>query len=153
MNIILQAIGTVNSTRKELADDNWSVESSYIELNATFEESSLAGLTDFSHVEIIFYMNRVDPSKIETSSRHPRNNQAWPKVGIFSQRGKNRPNQIGTTICELVKVEGRKIYLKNLDAIDGTPVLDIKPWMEEFGPKSKVKQAKWSVELMKGYWS
>ena len=83
----------------------------FIELTDDYSAESLAGLTDFSHVEIIFYMNQVDPMKsrnhfymnqvdpmkIEISARHPRNQSDWPKVGIFSQRGKNRPNQLCPT--------------------------------------------------------
>jgi tRNA (Thr-GGU) A37 N-methylase len=97
-------------------------------------------------------MNQVDPQKIETSARYPRNNPQWPKVGIFAQRGKNRPNQIGLTVCEIVKIDGRKIFLKGLDAVNGTPVIDIKPWMTEFGPQTPVRQPEWSRELMKDYW-
>ncbi|MGZ3782623.1 MAG: SAM-dependent methyltransferase, partial [Pseudobdellovibrionaceae bacterium] len=111
-----------------------------------------AGLLDFSHVEVIFYMDQVDPSKIEKTVRHPRNNAQWPKIGIFAQRGKNRPNQIGTTICRVVKVDGRTLHLEGLDAVDGTPVLDIKPWVTEFAPRGDVFQPKWISELMQGYW-
>jgi len=110
------------------------------------------GLVDFSHVEILFHMNQVDPGKIEKNARHPRNNPEWPKVGIFAQRGKNRPNQIGTTVCKVLKVDGTQLYLEGLDAIDGSPVLDIKPWVIEFAPRGSVFQPKWISELMKKYW-
>ncbi len=150
MNI--QAIGFVHSSRKEVKDDHWLKEEALIELSEDFPSDSLSGITDFSHVEILFYMNQVDSQKIETSARHPRNNTAWPKVGIFAQRGKNRPNQIGLTVCSLIKVEERKLFVKGLDAVDGTPVLDIKPWMKEFGPQGVIRQPEWSIELMKDYW-
>jgi tRNA (Thr-GGU) A37 N-methylase len=97
-------------------------------------------------------MDQVDAKKIETAARHPRNNKEWPKVGIFAQRGKNRPNQIGTTICKILRVTGRTLHVKGLDAIDGTPVLDIKPWVNEFAPRGATIQPKWISELMKGYW-
>lgn len=148
----LRPIGTVYSSRKELTDDDWLKETSFIELAAEFPSDALAGLEDFSHAEILFYMNQVDPQKIETSARYPRNNPQWPKVGIFAQRGKNRPNQIGLTVCEIVKIDGRKIFLKGLDAVNGTPVIDIKPWMTELGPQTPVRQPEWSRELMKNYW-
>ena len=89
---------------------------------------------------------------METSARHPRNNAEWPKVGIFAQRGKNRPNQIGLTLCKILKVDGTALYLEGLDAVDGSPVLDIKPWVIEFGPRGPVLQPKWISELMRGYW-
>lgn len=146
-------IGKVLSSRKEAIDDNWDDVQASIQLDSDqFQADALAGLETFSHVEVIFQMNQVDVRKIETSARHPRNNLDWPKVGIFAQRGKNRPNQIGTTICRVLKVDGLNLSLQGLDAIDGTPVLDIKPWMQEFGPRGDLKQPTWSSELMKGYW-
>jgi tRNA-Thr(GGU) m(6)t(6)A37 methyltransferase TsaA len=151
--ILMTPIGFVRSTRQKVEDDNWDSEKMHIGLDDNqFTEEALAGLTDFSHAEIVFYMDQVDPSKVETSARHPRNNTDWPKVGIFSQRGKNRPNQIGLTICKIIKVEGRNLYIEGLDAVDGTPVLDIKPWVTEFGPRGNVKQPLWISELMREYW-
>jgi tRNA (Thr-GGU) A37 N-methylase len=87
-----------------------------------------------------------------TGARHPRNNTAWPRVGIFAQRGKNRPNRIGSTICRVLRIDGRELYVAELDAIDKTPVLDIKPVMAEFLPREPVRQPRWSQELMSRYW-
>ncbi|MFN3492293.1 MAG: TrmO family methyltransferase, partial [Anaerolineales bacterium] len=75
-----------------------------------------------------------------------------PQVGIFAQRGKNRPNRIGSTIVRIMKREGRQLHVKGLDAIDGTPILDIKPAMKEFLPREEIKQPEWASELMKNYW-
>lgn len=120
--------------------------------SSQFSGEALAGLSEFSHVEVVFYMDQVNPEKIEKTARHPRNNPDWPKIGIFSQRGKNRPNQIGATICKIKGVDGTKLLLKGLDAVDGTPVLDLKPWVKEFGPRGETFQPPWISELMKGYW-
>jgi tRNA (adenine37-N6)-methyltransferase len=151
--ITLTPIGFVHSSRQKAEDDNWDSEKVWIELDASqFSPEALVGLSDFSHVEVLFHMDQVDPNKIEKTARHPRNNLAWPKVGIFAQRGKNRPNQIGTTVCKILKVEGLKLTLEGLDAIDGSPVLDIKPWVEEFAPRGKVFQPRWITELMQKYW-
>jgi tRNA (adenine37-N6)-methyltransferase len=152
--ITLTPIGIVHSSRKKAADDNWDVEQTFIELDASqFSAEALAGLSDFSHVEILFFMDQVDPNKIEKTARHPRNNNAWPKVGIFAQRGKNRPNQIGTTHCKILKIEGLKLFIEGLDAIDGSPILDIKPWVTEFAPRGKIFQPPWISELMQKYWN
>jgi tRNA (adenine37-N6)-methyltransferase len=152
-NITLTPIGMVRSSRKNPEDDNWDTERVHVELDSTqFSPEALMGLTDFSHVEILFYMDQVDPNKIEKNARHPRNNTDWPKVGIFAQRGKNRPNQIGTTVCKILSVDGLKLNLEGLDAIDGTPVLDIKPWVKEFAPRGLVFQPAWISELMQKYW-
>ena len=56
------------------------------------------------------------------------------------------------TVCQVLAVNGSTIRVSGLDAIDGTPVVDIKPWMVEFGPRGEVSQSSWSTELMKDYW-
>ncbi len=122
-------------------------------LDERFAADALQGLQAFSHAEIIFQFHKVEPSKIVTGARHPRNNAQWPLVGIFAQRGKNRPNRIGSTICRVLKVEGRRLTVAELDAIDETPVLDIKPVMAEFLPREPVRQPDWSKELMRAYWA
>jgi tRNA (Thr-GGU) A37 N-methylase len=96
--------------------------------------------------------HHVPESTVERGARHPRGNKDWPLAGIFAQRGKNRPNRLGVSIAELVRREERTLILRGLDAIDGTPVLDIKPVMEEFLPRGKVRQPEWSHELMRHYW-
>ena len=151
--IVMEPIGVVRSSRSATIDDRWDAENAFIELDSRFSEETLAGLTDFSHVEVIFYMNQQDASKIENNARHPRNNESWPKVGIFAQRNKSRPNQIGLTICKILKVEGRMLHLEGLDAVDMTPVLDIKPWVAEFAPRGTTFQPTWISELMSGYWA
>lgn len=153
MTIKLQSIGKVVSTRSEIKDDDWDKEEVYILLEEDFSEEAFYGLEDFSHVEVIFFMNQVKSEKVVKTARHPRGRLDWPKIGIFAQRGKNRPNQIGLTICRVRRVQGKKLYLEGLDAVDGTPVLDIKPWVQEFAPRGQRKQPAWISELMKRYWS
>jgi tRNA-Thr(GGU) m(6)t(6)A37 methyltransferase TsaA len=148
----LSPIATVKNIRAEIEDDNWGDVVSVIELDPSFSEEAMFEVEDFSHVEIFFLFHRVEDAKIETGARHPRNNKDWPKVGIFAQRGKNRPNRLGATICKVIKREGRSLFVQGLDAIDGTPVLDIKPVMKEFLPREEVTQPAWATELMKNYW-
>lgn len=151
MDIILQPIAFVKNTRNDLSDDYWGNVISEIELTDAVPADAFNGIDEFSHLEIIFHFNRSDKSKIVFSG-HPRGNKDWPHVGIFAQRKKDRPNSIGLTIVELVKREGNKIWVKYLDAIDGTPILDIKPVMKEFLPQQEITQPSWSEELMKEYW-
>jgi len=152
MRIELTPIGYVRSTRTELADDYWGEVTATIELDDTFDVTSLAGITEFSHAEVIFYFDRVAPEKIVTGARHPRGNPSWPRVGIFAQRGKNRPNRLGATIVRILASRDRTLTVAGLDAIDGTPVLDIKPVLREFLPDSDVAQPAWASELMADYW-
>ena len=144
-------VATIKNSRKDLSDDFCGAVVSEIELNVDIPADAFNGIEDFSHLEIIFHFNKADKSKTIFSG-HPRGNKAWPNVGIFAQRKKDRPNGIGLTIVELVKREGNKIWVKYLDAVDGTPVLDIKPVMKEFLPTNEIKQPQWSSELMKSYW-
>jgi len=152
MNIKIEPIGYVKSSRAEAIDDDWDSVESRIELADGFSGESLAGLADFSHVEIIYHFNKVDPSKVILKAEHPRENPAWPKVGIFAQRKKARPNLLGATIARVVRVEGRTLWLSGFDAIDGTPVLDIKPVFREYLPRGEVRQPEWVGELMSHYW-
>ena len=152
MTIELEPIGHVHAVRPYAEDDFWGGEEATITLAAGFTAEALQGLSDFSHAEIIFLFHEVEPAKVVAGARHPRNNENWPAVGIFAQRGKNRPNRIGTTICRVLRCEGTSLVVTELDAIDGTPVLDIKPVLAEFLPRENVVQPEWSRELMRQYW-
>jgi len=151
--IILTPIATVKNLRTEIEDDDWGDVISIIELDSSMPDEALFEIESFSHAEVVYYFHQVPDSKIETGSRHPRNNTDWPKVGILSQRGKNRPNRLGTTIVKILRHEGRHLHVQGLDAIDGTPILDIKPVMREFLPREEVRQPEWATELMKNYWN
>jgi tRNA-Thr(GGU) m(6)t(6)A37 methyltransferase TsaA len=151
--IELSPIGWVRNSRKEIEDDNWGDVMSIIELDSSLPEDALFEIESFSHVEVIYYFHLVEENKIEKGSRHPRNNKEWPRVGILSQRGKNRPNRLGATIVKVLKREGRQLHVQGLDAVDGTPILDIKPVIKEFLPREEVRQPEWATELMKNYWS
>ncbi len=148
----INTIGKVVTDRIRPEDDNWGAGTSKIMLNKEYNADSLKGIEDFSHLEILFLFHKVKDEKIERGARHPRNLEHLPETGIFAQRGKNRPNKIGLTTVKLIKVAGTSLYVKGLDAINGTPVIDIKPVMKQFLPKGEVKQPKWVNEVMKNYW-
>jgi tRNA-Thr(GGU) m(6)t(6)A37 methyltransferase TsaA len=147
----VEEVGTVVSGRDEAIDDEWGLVESRIELTSGFGPAALAGLEGFSHVEVVFLFDRVDPRSVCRGARRPRGNPDWPEVGIFAQRAKDRPNRLGLCTCELVGVADDTLEVRGLDAIDGTPVLDIKPYMSEFAPHHAVRQPPWSHELMSGY--
>jgi len=152
-SIQLEPIGRVVSPVKHDRDDSWGSVLAEVHLDETrFEAEALAGIEEFSHVEILFEFDQLTEAEIESKSRHPRENPRWPKLGIFAQRGRKRPNRLGATICELVSVSGLAIRVRGLDAFDDSPVLDIKPVMVEFLPdKRSVRQPPWSRELMSTY--
>ena len=151
--IAMKPVGFVRGGRVEPIDDTWDTVEAYIELDpARFSPEATAGLGDFSHIEVVFHFDKAAPEKIVTGARHPRGNKNWPLTGIFAQRGKDRPNRIGVTICSLLSAEGLTLRVRGLDAIDGTPVLDIKPVMKGFQPRGEVREPEWAEELMRGYW-
>ena len=110
------------------------------------------GLDAFSHIEVVFVFDQVDPDGVCRGARHPRGRADWPLVGILGQRAKDRPNRIGLTTCEVRAVGPGWIDVAGLDAVDGTPVLDVKPHMAGFAPRGEVREPAWAQELMAGYW-
>lgn len=150
--ILIQAVGVVRAGRREPLDDGWDTVPARIELDQnTFGAEALMGLDRFSHVEILFHFHAAK-DQVETAARHPRGRQDWPKVGIFAQRGKDRPNHLGATICRILSVQGTVLEVAGLDAIDGTPVLDIKPVWSGFLPRGDFREPEWAKELMREYW-
>jgi tRNA-Thr(GGU) m(6)t(6)A37 methyltransferase TsaA len=149
---IVRPIGVVKSTRSKISDDHWNREKTRIVVNAEIPADTLTGIEQYSHLEIIYLLDRVKPDEICWGARHPRGNPKYAKYGIFAQRARVRPNRIGSTIVKLTGRTGRTLQIKGLDAIDGTPVLDIKPVFREFLPKGKTRQPAWVAELMTEYW-
>jgi tRNA-Thr(GGU) m(6)t(6)A37 methyltransferase TsaA len=152
MSFAIEPVGFVRGGRDQPIDDDWGASRARIELAPPFGPEALAGLGAFSHLEVIFLFDRVGEHEIEHGARHPRGRADWPLVGIFAQRGKNRPNRLGLCTCKIVRVDGRAVEVEGLDAIDGTPVIDLKPAMREFLPRGEVVQPEWASELMKDYW-
>src|SRR5215471_2902665 len=133
--IVLKQLGIVRAPRAEVIDDFWGNTISAIELDSSlFTPEAVQGLADFSHLLVVYYLDKVPDERVLWSAGHPRGNTNWPKVGIFAQRKKDRPNKIGVSICELLEVNELTLKVKALDAIEGTPVLDIKPHVKEFIP-------------------
>lgn len=152
MTLPIEPIAIVHNSRTIIEDDFWGGVVSEIVLNDALPEESLDGIEEFSHVEILFIFDRVPAEKIVAGARHPRGNPAWPRVGIFAQRGKNRPNRLAATIARVLGRSGRRLTVVGLDAVDGTPVVDIKPVLREFLPRETVVQPVWATELMAKYW-
>ena len=148
----LRPIAHVRSAVLEPEDDRWGGVPCVLELAAHLPTEALRGLEAFSHLEIVFAFRLIDPQTVCRGARRPRHRAAWPEVGILAQRARRRPNRLGVSRCRLVRVEGRRVHVLDLDAVDGTPILDIKPWMRETAPIGPVAQPRWSEELMARYY-
>lgn len=151
-DLFIRPIGTVSSPRQQPIDDDWDSIISIVDLASSFGPDSVRGLADFSHIEVVFLFHAVEPEAVCRGARHPRGSLAWPEVGIFAQRAKDRPNRIGVSICELLAIDGTSLHVRGLDAMAGSPVLDVKPYIAEFAPRTPVHQPVWSSELMQSYW-
>lgn len=147
----LTPIGHVRSQRSDPADtDHWGGVIARIQLVAGLGGGALAGLEDFSHVEVLFWFHQVTPRSDYSEPRRPRGRVDLPAVGVFAGRGPNRPNLIGATICALVEVGQSWLSVRGLDAVDGTPVVDLKPVLSELLP-AEIRQPDWTHELMHEY--
>jgi tRNA-Thr(GGU) m(6)t(6)A37 methyltransferase TsaA len=114
--------------------------------------AGLQGLEDFSHVMVVFYLHEAqgfDPAK--QLLRHPRGMEHLREVGVFAQRTKYRPNPIGVTSVELRSIRGNVAVVRGLDALDGTPVLDLKPYMPMFDRIDDARVPAWVAQFMEGY--
>ena len=151
MEIILKPVATVKNSRNSPTDDFLGGVISEIELTDQIPTEALEGIVDFSHLEIIYFFDKVEPGEVIFSGK-PRGNPDYPVTGIFAQRKKDRPNRLGLCTVELLERKGRTITVKYLDAINGTPVLDIKPAFKEYQPKSDLIQPFWVSDLMSKYW-
>jgi tRNA-Thr(GGU) m(6)t(6)A37 methyltransferase TsaA len=146
----VEPVGTVRSPRDDPGDsDHWGAVVSTIEIDDRFPDDCLQGLSDFSHVEVVFVFDRAT-ERPDYSARRPRGRDDLPEVGIFAERGPRRPNRLGVSACEIVSAAGRRLTVRGLDAVDGTPVLDLKPSMRQFQP-AQVRQPPWVDVLMAEY--
>ena len=148
--IKLEPIGYVLSSVNERMDENWGEIKSKIILNSK-HTGALLGLENFSHAIIVSYLHQANYKKEKHLQRRPRNLETMPKVGIFSQRAKDRPNPIGITAVEIITVGDDYLEIKGLDAINETPILDIKPYYPHYDKIDSPKVPEWVDRLMKNY--
>lgn len=147
-------IAHVIGGRATPTDDYWGGTRAIIRVDAKqFTTDAVTGLDDFSHLEIVFRFHLTDPTDLHLGARSARDNPAWPKVGILGHRNMRRINWLGVSRCRLLKIDGLDLHVEDLDAVDGTPVLDIKPWFAEMGPRGQIRQARWSSEMLTNYFA
>ena len=146
LKILLEPIGFVRteSTTEEVKKNSPTLK---IVLQCEFVDA-LEGIRGFSHLFVLFWLHEIQKSQRKILQVHPRGRKDLPLLGVFATRTMLRPNPIGLTLVELVKVEDNVLTVRGLDAFDGTPILDIKP----FDPWDKAENAKvpdWWIRLKK----
>jgi tRNA (Thr-GGU) A37 N-methylase len=150
----VESVAHVIGGRVEPTDDYWGGSRAIIRIdNPRFTPESVAGLEDFSHLEVVFRFHLTDPDDLNLSARRPRDNPEWPAVGTFGHRNMRKVNWLGVSRCRLLKVDGLDLHVEDLDAVDGTPVIDIKPWFAEFGPRGEIRQPDWPALMLGDYFA
>jgi tRNA (adenine37-N6)-methyltransferase len=146
----LETIGVIRSPVKEGVDAGWGSVVSEIQLSPPLQVG-LKGLEQFSHILVVFYMYQSSFNAQSDLVRRPQGRADMPEVGIFAQRAKHRPNPLGVTAVKLLGVRGNVLTVQGLDAIDGTPVLDLKPYFPAFDRVESPAVPQWVNTLMAGY--
>jgi tRNA-Thr(GGU) m(6)t(6)A37 methyltransferase TsaA len=147
----VRAIGRVQSPVRDAVDSDWGSVESLIAVEPGLR-AGLRGLEAFSHVVVVTFLHQASFEPTRHLVRRPRGLASMPELGIFAQRAKDRPNPLGISVVELIAVRPEGIAVRGLDAIDGTPVLDLKPYFPQFdaaAPGARVPD--WVGELMRGY--
>jgi len=150
MDWVLRPIGFVRSPATEKVDEQWGRVEAKIELLPEFR-AGLRGLDAFSHVLVIAWLHGASFEAARHLVRRPRGQADMPELGIFAQRAKDRPNPLGVTVVELVALEADGLRVRGLDAIDGTPIVDLKPYFPEFDSAANARLPEWVGRLMRGY--
>jgi tRNA-Thr(GGU) m(6)t(6)A37 methyltransferase TsaA len=148
--INLKPIGYVVSPVEETVDEKWGGVVSKVLLLPEYA-AGLDGLDGFSHAMVVTYLNKAKYEPARHLKRRPRGLESMPLVGIFSQRAKDRPNPIGITAVRIIRAGTDHLEVQGLDAINGTPVLDIKPYYPWFDRIENPRTPEWVAELMEGY--
>lgn len=147
--IVMRPVGYVENSVTEKKDTFWGEDVSVIRLKEEYQ-GGLLGLEAFSHALILCCLDQAAYIPQKHLRRHPRGREDLPLVGIFAQRVKDRPNRIGVTAVEILSVDADRIAVRGLDAIHGTPVLDIKPYFPAFD-KRDAQVPGWVDQLMEDY--
>jgi len=144
--IILKPIGVVKTTAMgDEVRDKTRTSQLIISKELT---TALDGFDGFSHLFVLFWLHKTSPEQRKLLKVHPRRRKDLPLLGVFATRTMTRPNPVGLTLVELVKVEGNVLTVRGLDAFDGTPILDIKPF-DPWDTDKTAKVPEWWIKMKK----
>jgi tRNA-Thr(GGU) m(6)t(6)A37 methyltransferase TsaA len=142
--IVLHPIGIVRTQAVgDDVKDKTRLSKIFIDCELT---KALKGISGFSHVFVLFWLHEISGEQRKTLKVHPRGRRDLPLLGVFATRTMLRPNPIGLTLVELVKAEGNVLTVRGLDAFDGTPVLDVKPF-DSWDTAKDARVPAWWIKL------
>jgi len=139
----IEPIGVVVNGEHDVGRQDWSRVLSEVHLRAGLEQA-LLGLQDYSHVIVIGWLDRIPAELRARLQAYPSGDATLPLQGALALRGGARPNPLSMTVCRLLGIEGSILRLEGLDLVDGTPVLDIKPYVAYYDAIPKAKLPKWA---------
>ncbi|MFE5077582.1 SAM-dependent methyltransferase [Streptomyces halstedii] len=148
----VESIATVVGGHTRVQDDYQGGIESVIRLNDTYPLETLQGIEEFSHLTVTWRFHMARQEDVQLHARSPRGNPRWPTTGTFVHRNHRRPNQLAVSYPRLLGVDGRDLRVTDLDAVDGTPVVDLAPYFQEMGPRGAVSQPTWPGEMLADYW-
>ncbi|MBI4536900.1 MAG: tRNA (N6-threonylcarbamoyladenosine(37)-N6)-methyltransferase TrmO [candidate division NC10 bacterium] len=146
----MEWIGVVYNDVKEPTDQGWGRVVSEVVLDDSLCDG-LDGIEAFSHIMVLFWMHRAAEAEPVRMRRRPQGREDMPELGIFAQRARHRPNPIGITTVKLLRRERNRLYVEGLDAINGTPVLDVKPYVPAYDAAESPRVPEWISRLMATY--
>ena len=141
--IPIAPIGVVRNGEHDPARRDWTRVRSRIELQPELAPA-LAGLEGFSHVIVVGWLDRIPEELRERRQAHPGGDERLPLLGALALRGGARPNPIAVTVCRLRSVDDATVEVEGLDLIDGTPVLDIKPYIAVYDAEPDATLPDWA---------
>jgi tRNA (Thr-GGU) A37 N-methylase len=149
----VESIATVIGGHARVQDDYQGGARSIIRLHDEYPLETLQGIEEFSHLTVTWRFHLARPEDVQLHARSPRGDARWPATGTFVHRNHRRPNQLAISYPHLLDVAGRDLLVTDLDAVDGTPVIDLAPYFEQMGPRGTVRQPAWPGEMLDpAYW-
>ncbi|MCX4826857.1 TrmO family methyltransferase [Streptomyces sp. NBC_01142] len=152
-SIEVPVIGRVVGGHAGRIDDYKGGVVSIIRLNPDFPHETLQGLEEFSHLQVVWHFHEGSPNDVALHARSPRDNPAWPATGTFVHHNHRRPARIAISYPRLLRVNGLDLHVEDLDADDGTPIIDLVACFREFLPRGPVTQPTWPGEMLTNYWT
>jgi tRNA-Thr(GGU) m(6)t(6)A37 methyltransferase TsaA len=144
--VTLRPIGVVRNRVKTPRPDGWQDIRSDLILRDELLDA-LDGIDQYSHVIVVFHCHRVPDDERTTGRIHPRGDPSLPEQGVLATRSQRRPNAIGLSVVPLLRRRRNILRVEGLDAIDGTPVLDIKPYFPNYDAVPGARVPEWATRL------
>lgn len=151
-HIEVPVVATVIGGHTGRLDDFKGGVESIIRLAPEYPVETLQGIEEFSHLQVTWFFNEGSPDDVALHARAPRDNPNWPATGTFVHHNHRRPARIATSFPRLLGVEGRDLRVTELDADDGTPIIDLVAVFQEMLPRDAVTQPSWPSEMLTNYW-